>query len=240
MAPNSRAERDPVGVAAEQDDLLGAEPLGGDHAAQADGAVADDGDRPARADPGGERRVVAGPHHVREGEQRRHQRVVLADRQRDERAVGQRDAHRLALAAVEPSRAQKPPCRQEVCRPSRQKTQVPSDQANGATTRSPALTVRTSAPTSSTTPMNSWPIRLAGRRSAPCWLVRPQVAAADAGAGDADQRVGGLDEPGVGDVLDPDVAGAEHDGCAHGWASVVGRRCRRPLKQRTAPGDRPC
>ena len=37
-------ERDPVGVAAQDDDLLGAEALGGDHAAQADGAVADDGD----------------------------------------------------------------------------------------------------------------------------------------------------------------------------------------------------
>ena len=55
VAPNSFAERDPVGVAAEEDDLLGAEPLGGDHAAQADGAVADDGHRLAGADPGGER-----------------------------------------------------------------------------------------------------------------------------------------------------------------------------------------
>ncbi len=35
-------ERDPVGVPAEDDDLLGAEALRGDHAAEADGAVADD------------------------------------------------------------------------------------------------------------------------------------------------------------------------------------------------------
>ena len=42
-------ERDPVGVAAHDDDLLGAEALGGDDAAQADGAVADDGDRCRRA-----------------------------------------------------------------------------------------------------------------------------------------------------------------------------------------------
>ena len=43
---------DPVRVAAEQDDLLGAEALRGDHAAEADGAVADDGDGLARADLG--------------------------------------------------------------------------------------------------------------------------------------------------------------------------------------------
>ena len=49
----------------------------------------------------GERGVVAGAHHVGEREERRHQRVVLADRERDERAVGLRDAHRLALAAVD-------------------------------------------------------------------------------------------------------------------------------------------
>ena len=35
------AERGPLRVAAEQDDLLGAQPRGGDHAAEADGAVAD-------------------------------------------------------------------------------------------------------------------------------------------------------------------------------------------------------
>jgi hypothetical protein len=46
-------------------------------------------------------------------------------------------------------------------------------------------------------------------------VVRPQVAAADAGAGDADDGVGWLDEPRVGDVLDPDVPGAVHDGRAH-------------------------
>src|SRR5206468_2567583 len=46
-------------------------------------------------------------------------------------------------------------------------------------------------------------------------VVRPEVAAADAGADDADDRVGGLDDRRVGDVLDPDVAGAVHDGCAH-------------------------
>ncbi len=47
-------------------------------------------------------------------------------------------------------------------------------------------------------------------------LVWPEIAAADAGAGDGDDRVGWLDKPGVGDVFDTNVAGAEHDSCAHG------------------------
>src|SRR3954469_9783977 len=69
-----------------------------------------------------------------------------------------------------------PPCRQDVCNPCRQNSHVPSDHANGATTRSPFFTVRTSLPIASTTPMNSWPMRfpvslagieLYGQRSLP-------------------------------------------------------------------------
>ena len=95
------SERDALGVVAEQDDLLGAEPLRGDHAAEADGAVADDGDRLAGRDPGRDGGVVAGSHHVGQRQQRGHERVVLADRQRDEGAVCLRDAHGFALAAVD-------------------------------------------------------------------------------------------------------------------------------------------
>jgi len=56
-------------MAAHDDDLLGAEALRGDHAAQADGAVAHDGDAIAWADLGDDGGVVAGAHHVGEGEQ---------------------------------------------------------------------------------------------------------------------------------------------------------------------------
>jgi hypothetical protein len=60
--------------------------------------------------------------------------------------------------------------------PSWQNTQVPSENANGITTTSPAFRVRTSAPTASTTPMASCPrtlpvslgsIDLYGQRSLP-------------------------------------------------------------------------
>ena len=53
--------------------------------------------------------------------------------------------------------SQKPACgwAQEVCSPSRQNSQLPSEMANGDTTRSPRATVVTSGPVSSTMPMNS-------------------------------------------------------------------------------------
>ena len=73
-------------------------------------------------------------------------------------------------------------------------------------------------------------------------LVRPEVAAADAGAGDADERVGGLDQARVGDVLDPDVAGAVHDSCAHDSRSSTS--VRRTVTARHSSSnsgrDRPC
>ena len=94
-------ERDARGVTAQEDDLLGAQAPGGNHAAQADGAVAHDGGGLARTYLGGAGRVVACSHHVREREQRRHQRLVGADRQHDERPVRLRDAHGLALSAVD-------------------------------------------------------------------------------------------------------------------------------------------
>jgi hypothetical protein len=94
-------ERNPLGVVAEQDDPVGAAALRGDHAAETDGAVADDGDRFSRPGLGRDGGVVAGAHHVSECEQRRHERVVLADRQYDERPVCLRDAYRLALPAID-------------------------------------------------------------------------------------------------------------------------------------------
>ena len=61
-----------------------------------------------------------------------------------------------------PSRSvlpQKPPVAHADWMPARQCGQVLSEYMNGATTKSPGRTVVTSAPTSSTRPTNSWPIR---------------------------------------------------------------------------------
>ena len=112
------------------------------------------------------------------------------------------------------SKPYRPPCRQDVCRPSRQKTQVPSDQRNGRDDEVAGLDrahVGADCLDDADELVPHPPAGLARLHR----LVRPEIAAADRGAGDADERVGRLDEVGVGDVLDPDVAGAVHDGCAH-------------------------
>jgi hypothetical protein len=64
-------ERNPLLIAAQQDDLFGAETLRGDDAAQADCAIADDSDGLAGRDMRRYRGVMAGAHDVGEREQRR-------------------------------------------------------------------------------------------------------------------------------------------------------------------------
>ena len=85
----------------------------------------------------------------------------------------------------------KPPCTQEVLSPSWQKTHVPSEKANGMMTKSPTLTVRTSEPTLSTTPIASCPMRrpvwvcamsLYGQRSLPQIEARVIVTRASVGS----------------------------------------------------------
>ena len=88
-------------MASEDDDPLRAEAPCGDHSAQSNCTVADDGHRLPGTGLGRERGVVARRHDVREREQRRHQLVVRPHRQHDERAVRLRDPDGLTLAAVD-------------------------------------------------------------------------------------------------------------------------------------------
>ena len=90
-------------MAAHDDDLLGAETFGGDHATQTDGAVADDRDAMPSCDARDDGSMVTGAHHVGQREQRRHARVVLADVERVERSVRERDAEGFGLRAVHTS-----------------------------------------------------------------------------------------------------------------------------------------
>src|SRR5205814_10382470 len=87
---------------------------------------------------------------------------------------------------------------------------------------------------------------LAGLR----WLhvrVRPQVAAANAGAGDAEDRVGRVDDGRLGHVLDADVPGGVHDGGAHqavtaaslSWRVLISFMAS-PPKHRSSEGGSPC
>ena len=52
-------------------------------------------------------------------------------------------------------------------------------------------------------------------------LVRPEIAAADRGAGDGDEGVGRLDQAGIRDGLDADVTGAVHHSCAISYLPSV-------------------
>ena len=57
-------ERDPVRMAAQDDDLLGAKAFGSDDAAQADRAIANHGHFLTLADLCRPRRMMAGPHYI--------------------------------------------------------------------------------------------------------------------------------------------------------------------------------
>ena len=91
---------DAVKFIPEEDDAFGAAASGGDDAAQTDGAIADYGRGCARSDAGRNSSMMSRRHHVSEGEQRGHERVVFADGQDNERAIGIRHAHRLALSTI--------------------------------------------------------------------------------------------------------------------------------------------
>jgi len=52
------------------------------------------------------------------------------------------------------------------------------------------------------------------------FIVWPEIAAANAGASNADQRIARMDDGGVRDILDADVPGTVHDGCAHRLSPV--------------------
>ena len=99
-----------------------------------------------------------------------------------------------------------------MCRPSWQKTHVPSEHTNGATTRSPALSVRdvgADVLDDADELVAHPPAGVVGGHR----LVRPEVAAADA-ARVTRTRASSARDPGVRDILDPDVAGAVHEGVA--------------------------
>ena len=186
-------------MTAEQDDLLGAEPLRGDDTTEADGAVADDSHRRARRDLRHDRGVVACAHHVGEGEQRRHQRVVSADRKHDKRSVCLRDANGLALAAVDvvgavPATMQAravqalPTEDARAVRPQERRHNEIAD-LDGANVHADGFDRADELVPHATAGIAVLHL-----------VVRPQVAAADRSAGDADERVCRFDEMSVGNV----------------------------------------
>ena len=158
--------------------------------------------------------MVAGAHHVGKREQRRHQRVVLANREDIERAVGTRDAHRFRLRAghvgIPEEAAVDAGCLQSLL--------AEHAGAVGERKRHDDDVAGVQGPHIRAHVFDDSDCLVAHD---PCAvgrderLVRPEVGAADAGSGDPDHRVGRLLDGRVGDVLDADVARCVHDGAAH-------------------------
>ena len=158
--------------------------------------------------------MMARSQHVREGEQGRHQGIVLPDGQDEERPVRQRHAHRFGLCSGHVNRAEEPSVdarRVEslmaenagaVGKGERHHDDVADlegvDALADGLDHADRLVAHATA-------------GLARLRQ----LVRPEIAPADAGAADGDERVGRLDQAGVWDVFDSNVSGAVQDGCAH-------------------------
>jgi hypothetical protein len=158
---------------------------------------------------------VAGAHHVGQRQQRGHERVVLADLQHDQRAVCLRDAHGFTLAAVDVAEAV--PAAVQAC--ALQPLLAEGAAAVRPQERRDDQVAGLDRPHVATDGLDDADELVA--HAAACLgrlhrLVGPEVAAADPGAPDANQRVGGLDQAGVWDVLDTDVAGAVHQCGSHG------------------------
>ena len=213
MAPNSRdflTDR----VAAERDDPLGPQPPGRQDAGEADGTVADHGDRTARPHVGAHGGVVTGRHDVGERQQRgEHLFRVPGPGHRDERAVGQRYAHRLALAAVTVGRV-------EAAGDAGGGDAVAAVRAGTVAERErrddedAALDVRDVA-ADVLDHADELVADRAGleRRVA---AVVPEVRPADAGEYDADDRVGRLGDDRVAPVADLDTVRFDEESCTHG------------------------
>ena len=153
-------------------------------------------------------------HHVREREQRRHQRVVLADRQDHERAVGLRHAYRFALAAVDsvgavPASVQArdlQPVSAEHARAVR-----PDEWGDDEVACLDRVDVGADV-LGDADELVAHPAAAFGRLHV---SVRPEVAAANRRVGYADERIGRLDDLRVRDVLDADISGSVHQRGAH-------------------------
>ena len=153
VAPNSRASFCRGFVTAHRDDPLRAHLLRGEHAEQADRAVADDHDRRARLHVGRIGGEPAGAHDVGERQQARDQFVRGHIRRRHQRAVRERNAQQRRLR-----RADQLAMLAGRLIAGRQWGQVLSEAKNEPMTNWPGLTVLTALPTSSTMPQYSWPI----------------------------------------------------------------------------------
>ena len=203
-------------VMPEHDDALGAKPAGGEHGAESHSAIADDDGGGPRDDMGEHGRMMAGAHHVSERRERRRQamiRQVHLARQRDQRRVSERDAHRFSLATVvraTPEAAvharRRQPLAAEFARAIREGKG--SDDAVSLPDRAHVAAYRVD---------DAHELVPDARPGEPAsaLAIRPEIGAADTGVGDPHQRIAGVAERRVRHFLHPDVAGAVIDRRLH-------------------------
>ena len=201
-------------VSRQRDDARGPEAFGGDDRAESNRAVADDCHHAPGLHPGADCGVVAGAHHVGEGEKRQHGLVRMTEaRDLHERAACQWNANRFALPAVD--------------------TTVPERAAVDALRRNPGEAVRTRSVAvgerrdDEIAPGDAAHLRPEilddadelvpdraefVRRVA---AVIPEVRAADAAHDDAHDGVGRCGDDGIGSVTDVDPVWSAEDGSFH-------------------------
>src|ERR671913_138557 len=199
-----------VGVAAEGDDALGAELLRGEDAEESDRAVTDDRDRLAGAGLGGLGGEPTGAEHVggrhQGGDEIRFGQAGGGDKG----AVGERDAGQLRLGAEGPHQhtvhavGLVPGLADLACVVGG--PEGPDDEVADLDVADLGADLLDDADV-----LVSHDLVLDRLGAA----VGPQVAAADAGRRQADDRVRGLDDLRVRAILDPDVTGSVHDNLTH-------------------------
>src|SRR5438034_5815108 len=162
---------------------------------------------------------MARRHDVREREQRGHQLVVRPHRQHDQRAVRLRDANRFTLAAVDTVEAVPAPVEARGVQPLAAEDAGPvrphercEDEVAGFQRADLVARVLDDA--------DELVAHAAAGLGGLHLVVGPEVASADRGAGDPDDGVGRLDEAGIRDGLDADVACAVHECRAHRASSL--------------------
>jgi hypothetical protein len=200
-------------VAAHDDDPLGAELAGGEHAEQADGAVPDDGDGLARGGLGGDGGEPAGAQHVGGGEQAGDEVVRRQVGRGDERAVGERDPGELGL---------RPDGADRVAVDARAVVAGPADLAGvvGGEERPDDELARLERRHVLADLFDDADVLVAHRHRLGTGLaaVGPQVGSADAGRRQSDDGVGRLDDGGVVSLFETDVVGGR-------GGRLLARRC---------------
>ena len=158
--------------------------------------------------------MVAGSHHVGKREQRGHEFVVRTDRQDDECPVRLRDTHRFALTAVDVVAAVPAAMETRAVQPFAAEgtgSIRPEERRDDHVADLDGHDVRADRLDDADELVPHPPAGIVVRHR----LVRPEIAAADRGARDLNERVGRVDQPGVRNILDADIAGSVHDSGAH-------------------------